>query len=241
MRHCYLCDDSITGSGYRRSVGTGRSQRLSVGKRISTSSTQRTGLRTLCSACAGQIDADARLRSRVGGGLVILLVGVVILANIGGKETVQRTDEPATSASLAPTDASVNAATIETQQESSNEPPLPGSTAVPNSGIGAAAGQAQSAMPSLPSWTSAAALHWKHVTTQGTRWSVRQLRGGRMALLIDLGDDQVATVVVTPKFLRLDAATMESRVEYVKSTVEKISSNSAAYFYAPDGTVSSYR
>ena len=240
MRHCYICDDSISGSGYRRSVGTGRSNRVSVGRRVSTSSVQRSGLRTLCAACAGKLDADRRRKNQVSGVMAVLFVGLVIYASSGGsKPTAQPT---ATEAAYQPAAAPVPA--TEPPAESANQPASNSfdpqvSTAEAASVNTAAATILHLAAP-LPSWKSAAAIRWKHETADGTRWSLKKLRAGNMALLVDLGNDQVATVVVAPEFQNLDASTMEARIKYVRSEVTKVSSASAAYLFARSGTVSPY-
>ncbi len=240
MRHCYLCDEAISGTAFRRSVGTGRSNRVSVGRRVSTSSTRRSGLRTLCSGCAGRVDADARLKNKVMGVGAILLVGFVMYANSGTNGSARRPDvvmnhtEPASYP--APADVRSTASPQAATQPSSPLMASAEAAVVPRPAVT----QQDAAPVRLPAWTSAAALRWKHRTSEGTRWSLRQLRGNGMALLIDLGEDQVATVLVTPEFQKLDLPGMDRRVEFVRSEVVKVSASSAAYSFTRSGTVSPY-
>ncbi len=240
MRHCYLCDDAISGSGYRRSVGTGRSNRVSVGRRVSTSSTQRSGLRTLCAACAGQVDAGVSFKNKALGVGVLLFVGFVIYASSGGSGPAAQ--QSASSSAYQP--AAVEARVTNTPPEDAAQPSSGSSLPIVASAEAATVNTAAIAVPHppapLPSWKSAAAIRWKHKTGEGTRWSLRQLRANGMALLVDLGDDQVATVLVSREFQDLDATTMEKRIDYVKSEVMKASASSAAYTFARSGTVSPY-
>ena len=240
MRHCYLCDDAIAGSGNRRSVGTGRSNRISVGRRVSTSSTQRSGLRTLCTACAGRVDAGQSFKNKVAGVGVLLFVGFVIYANSGGSRPAA---EPSASTS-APKPAAAEVQAPNPPPEEARQPSSDSALPIVSSAEAATVNTAAITLPHLPaplpSWKSAAATKWKHKTVEGTRWSLRQLRATGMALLIDLGDDQVATILVSREFQDLDATTMEKRIDYVKSEVMKASASSAAYTYARSGAVSPY-
>jgi hypothetical protein len=241
MRHCYLCDDAISGSGFRRSVGTGRSNRISVGRRVSTSSTQRNGLRTLCAACAGRVDEGVKLKNKAVGVAAVLFVGFVIYASSGGSQAPARQ----TASSSYDTPAATPVTITNPSAEGAPRPPSGGSLPIISSAEAATVNTAALAVPRpsapLPAWNSAAAVRWKHRTGEGTRWSLKQLRANGMALLVDLGDDQVATVLVTPEFQNLDAATMEKRVEYVRSEVLKASPTSAAYTFARSGAVSPFQ
>lgn len=89
MRHCYLCDSPIPVFGFRRWVTTGGLGygRIYVSRRgISGSSTggQRTGLRTVCSQCAQQID-DAKVSADNKVGWVVLIVlGLFAVSMLAG-------------------------------------------------------------------------------------------------------------------------------------------------------------
>ncbi len=66
MQHCFNCGTEIRDGGHRRTVQTGRSRRLYRGsRRTSVSTTTSTGLRTLCAACAEEVDAQARFDAKV--------------------------------------------------------------------------------------------------------------------------------------------------------------------------------
>jgi hypothetical protein len=240
MRHCYLCDESIPDSGFRRTVGTGRSSRISFGRRVSTSSTTRAGLRTLCAACAGRVDADEALKNKVIGVVLVLFVGFVIYANTGGSKAVdqQPDPQPATQQASTPVQGQLQPQEGASQPEPS--PAVPVVATAEAAPVSPAPVAAARAAITLPSWRSAAAIRWKHRSSAGTRWSLRQLKAGGMALLIDIGGNQVATVLVQPEFQNLDPATMDQRVEYVRSEVVKVSATSAAYSYDRTGTVTPY-
>ena len=240
MRHCYLCDEPIANSGFRRTVGTGRSSRISFGRRVSTSSTTRAGLRTLCAACAGRVDADEALKNKVIGVGLVLFVGFVIYANTGGPKAVDHQVDavPAFQPISAPIDGRVQPQEGPSPpQPSAAEPIVSAAEAAP---VSPAPATVAPAAVTLPSWKSASSIRWKHRTSGGTRWSLRQLKSGGMALLIDIGGNQVATVLVQPEFQKLDPPTMDGRVEYVRSEVLKVSATSAAYAYARTGIVTPY-
>ena len=240
MRHCYLCDESIADSGFRRTVGTGRSSRISFGRRVSTSSTTRAGLRTLCAACAGRVDADEALKNKVIGVGLVLFVGLVIYANTGGSKAVDHQVDagPALQRGSASIEGQVQPQEASSPpQPSAAAPIVPAAEAAP---LGPPPATVGPAAVTLPSWKSASSIRWKHRTSGGRRWSLRQLKSSGMALLIDIGGNQVATVLVQPEFEKLDPPTMDGRVEYVRSEVLKVSSTSAAYAYARTGTVTPY-
>ena len=242
MRHCYVCDGEITGSAFRRSVGTGRSSRVSVGRRVSTSSTQRTGLRTLCSNCAGNVDAETRFKNKIAGAGLIALVGIVVFVSAQNHVTTTTTHDDASNDAHVASDAAIaHSLAADAVQPATASSPLP-TDAVPAIVAPAPSGgqHGPSAPVSLPAWKSAAALRWKHTTGEGTRWSLRQLRGRSMALLIDLGDDQVATVLVTPEFQALDLPGMERRVEFARTEIAKVSATSAAYAFSRAGVITPY-
>ena len=237
MRHCYLCDDNIAGAAFRRSVRTGQSRRLSVGRTISTSTTQRSGLRTLCGGCAARIDAEARLQAKIGGVLAVLFVGFVIYANVGSNNGGNHAAEMA-----GPSHATPGATTPVSDQPAvvAAPPPVPGESASPTDTLPTADKdqlKPASLPASVPRWTSAAAVRWRHTTPSGTRWSLRQLHGNTLALLVDLGDDQVATILIAGQFLKLDQPTIERQIDFVKSKATKISPRSAAYSFEADGAI----
>ena len=57
-------------------------------------------------------------------------------------------------------------------------------------------------------------------------------------LLINLGNDQVATVVVAPAFEALDLAFMNVRVDHIRSVIDSYYGNRAvSYSFDRDGIV----
>ena len=241
MRHCYMCDGEITGSAFRRSVGTGRSRRVSFGRRVSTSSTQRTGLRTLCSSCAGSVDAETRLKNKIVGTGLIALVGIVVFVSAQNHGTTTTPDDPTNGAHVASDAAIAHSLAADAVPPATASSPVLSDAAPAVVAPAPVSGQhGPGTTVSLPAWKSAAALRWKHTTGEGTRWSLRQLRGRGMALLIDLGDDQVATVLVTPEFQALDLPGMGRRVEFARTEIAKVSARSAAYAFSRAGVITPY-
>jgi len=59
-------------------------------------------------------------------------------------------------------------------------------------------------------------------------------------LLVDLGDDQVATVLVAPEFQKLDLQGAEQRIEFIKLQVAGINKRSAAYAFYRNGMIMPY-
>jgi len=91
MRHCYVCDGDMPGASHRRTVRTGSSSRVSVGRRVSTSSGESRGLRTVCQVCADGIDTQERLAAaktlsgvRAFGIGATVVVGLIIYASSHG-------------------------------------------------------------------------------------------------------------------------------------------------------------
>jgi hypothetical protein len=61
MADCYRCGTFIPrGQGYRREVYTGHSNRIYFGRRISGSTGNRYGVRTICATCAVNFDRSKR-------------------------------------------------------------------------------------------------------------------------------------------------------------------------------------
>jgi hypothetical protein len=247
VRHCYICDAEISGTGFRRTVRTGTSNRIYFGKRVSTSRGERRGLRTVCGTCAGRIDAQAKFKA--------VLVGLVVLGFIGflsfggGKNDSSPRNSYQANSATPPDQASVATYRATTEEVHSS------TSAPPSAPLGAVASSADAAAPPAtggrrsqmsndtttpvlggsiePSTSIAPALHpaWRHVTSSGVQWSLRQLPEG-MHLFIDLGYGQVATVDVPAEFLKLDLNSMNTRVDWMKNIIsQEWPQQSALYVY----------
>ena len=78
---------------------------------------------------------------------------------------------------------------------------------------------------------------WRHVTSTGTRWSLRHV-GGSSLLIIDLGGDQVANVSVAAAFEALDLQAMNFRVDHVRSIIgQSFTLQTANYSFERDGSL----
>lgn len=252
MRHCYLCDAAIPGSGHRRTVRTGSTSRVSVGRRVSASSGERRGLRLVCQGCAEGIDAGSRARPKAFGVAAVVALAVVALMSSGSRQgnappkiedlvsSANASSAPTPSASRASSAASAPASaqraaraegTANAVAERLRSPlGLPPSQEV--------LGLAQSVTPTTLNPPSASSASWRHVTQAGTRWSLRRRDATAMVLLVDLGGGQAATVVVAPEFERLDMVAMNGRVDHIRRLITQDSpGQSASYTFRRDGTV----
>lgn len=90
----------------------------------------------------------------------------------------------------------------------------------------------------LPDPAAAASGRWASVTGQGTRWRMARSASG-YTVSIDLGGGQTADVHVQAAFGNLDAASVNTRVDYLRETiVQNFSRQSGTYSFARDGSVS---
>ena len=249
MRHCFLCDAGIAGSALRRTVQTGSTSRVSVGRRVSASSGQRRGLRTVCQACANDIDQrnsrsaflDMTTR-RVLGGAAVAVVGFVIYASSHGGRDLPRPsrDDIITPAHAASTETSFTPA-----RPASRNQPLNGYVPIdPTPSNPAPTVTAMNSIPlQVPSSTAEGVpnhppVPWRHVTSNGTHWSLRRMSADSMLLVVELGGDQVANITVAPAFEALDLPAMNQRVDYIRTTVgQSFSLRTASYSYGRDGTL----
>jgi hypothetical protein len=246
MRNCYICDAAIPGAGFRRTVRTGTSNRIYFGRRVSTSRGEQRGLRTVCATCADRIDAQARFTARLAGFAVLVFVGLVIFGGATKNSSPSNTYQANPVTPRGQTSVALYPATTEA---------MPSPTSVPSTAILGTAASSVGAVPptnganqsglsdghSVPiaggsvqvSTSMAPALHpaWRHVTSGGIQWSLRQLPEG-MHLFIDLANRQVATVDVSPEFLKLDLNSMNTRVDWMKSMIsQRWPQRSASYVY----------
>lgn len=60
MATCYICNDS--NATRKREVYTGQSKRINYGKRITVGKSNHYGMRTVCKACAKEIDFKHNLK-----------------------------------------------------------------------------------------------------------------------------------------------------------------------------------
>ncbi len=83
---CYICGQGCGSRRFRRDVYIGSDRRISVGRTVRVSQGQRTGVRTVCEACARRIDDQpSGLSSIVAVGAVVLLVVLFLLAAVAGR------------------------------------------------------------------------------------------------------------------------------------------------------------
>ena len=64
-RLCEWANAEFDGRAYRRSVKTGASISVYFGKRLSTSSSSRRGIRTVCRSCADEVDLRDKIENCV--------------------------------------------------------------------------------------------------------------------------------------------------------------------------------
>lgn len=247
MRHCYLCDGDIVGPAFRRSVRTGSSNRISFGRRITTSTGQRNSLRTICQTCAEKIDSNDSQSMVIGAIPAILLIGAIIYAFSGTDKTKRNNDLPAVSITpgiatpvIQPPRSAVSDQIIPTmipsahapkgdmssvQQDQTRAPSNLESTVPP--------GMSNPVIVPMPG-----SFRWRHTTENGVRWSLRKPNSSSLMLLVDLGGDQTAALIVAAGFENLSMLEMNKRVEWLKFTIsQNHSTKSATYFYLADGVV----
>ena len=244
MRHCYLCDSGIAGSGHRRNVGTGRSNRVSFGRRVSTSTTRRSGLRTVCAGCAAQLDAQARFQAKVGtavaAAVVLFVVYVSVTSHSSGNVSAATVTETASS-TITDVGTSTNPV-APAADDSAGQFPTGGQVPGLSSAQTTAAKPKAAATPNdVVVVASSPHVRWRHQTNAGTRWSLGVADPEHPTLSINLGDANVATIVVAREFLNLDAAGMATRVDYLKGEIAKdFGMQSAKYSFLRDGQLRAY-
>lgn len=121
MQHCAQCGASIPGDGFRREIRTGSSQRVSFGRRATTSRVARWTLRTVCHSCALRIDREKKGKV-IAGTLAAAALGLFLLTR--GHDAPGPVPDTATRTAAQPTAASP---AFQPQQPSVG---LPGSQAV---------------------------------------------------------------------------------------------------------------
>jgi hypothetical protein len=238
VRHCYICDAAIPGAGFRRTVRTGTSNRVYFGKRVSTSRGEHRGLRTVCATCAGRIDAQARFAAGLVGFVVLVFVGLVIFGGATKKSSTPNAYQANPVTPPGQTSASMYPATTEATPSPASVPPtvILGAAAssvgaFPPTNGGRSAPVPGGSVQVPTSMAPALPPAWRHVTSSGIQWSLRQLPEG-MRLFIDLGYGHVATLDVPPEFLKLDLSSMNTRVDWMKSMIsQRWPPQSASYVY----------
>ena len=249
MRHCFLCDASIAGSGRKRMVRTGTTSRVSVGRRVSAATGERRSMRLVCQDCADAVDAGSRARPKAFAVIAVLAIAGVAIANSQSRKG----STPATVADLV---APASAAPASTASSSRTKPLF--SVAVPPLSTGVAAGDAPpgpprrvqpappsadvlglaQAVPTITGPSVGTVPTWRHATAAGVRWSLRRRDALAMLLSIDLGGGQATTVVVAPEFERLDMPAMNERVDHIRDTIARDpSGQSTSYTFRRDGTL----
>jgi hypothetical protein len=83
MAECYRCGGFVPrGQGYRREVYTGHSNRLYFGRRVSGSTGNRYGVRTICASCASDLD---RRKRHVAFFWLAVVGGIYLLGTVGSE------------------------------------------------------------------------------------------------------------------------------------------------------------
>jgi hypothetical protein len=92
MAECYNCGAYIPkGQGYRREVYTGHSNRIYFGRRLSGSTGNRYGVRTICASCVQRI-ADRRRRTAI---TVVAIIAFLYVASLFDNSSSNRTSPSA--------------------------------------------------------------------------------------------------------------------------------------------------
>jgi hypothetical protein len=79
---------------------------------------------------------------------------------------------------------------------------------------------------------------WAHVTATGVRWNLRRIEPVSRTLTLDIGGDQVASVVVPPEFETLNLTVMNARVDAVFAAITRsFPLRSARYTFGNDGMI----
>ena len=246
-----MCDANIPGAAARRNVRVSSTRRVSIGRRVSTSSGERRGLRTVCQACADELDRTsqqaaslASLGRKVAGVGAVAVVGFIIYANSHGGRDLPRPsrDDLISPARATPTEPVAPSAPNKqpTRQASGYAPldPAPAGSPAPTSTVTAANAVPLLAVPAAPDLSLARPqVPWRHITATGVNWSLRHVATGPL-LIVDLGNNQVANVTVAPAFEALDLQSMNFRVDHLRSTISQyFSVQTANYSFERDGSV----
>ena len=243
MRHCFKCDQTIDGQGYRRTVKTGQSNRTYYGKRISTSSSTSRGLRLLCSECARSHDDRASFENKLGFAAVCVVTVFALIAwSVGGRSAHKNVaDTFVLPASASPESASAgsnrdrglstngtNSIIVTTPTPTSNDT---GSGTVKLS-------------PPLSAQQFASAINvprpggWQYTTQNGVRWDLTRVNDRSITLVLDLGGSRTAKVIVDNAFEYLSSDEMDARVDWlVSSAIPRTPSRSGKYSFSRDGAV----
>lgn len=251
MRHCYLCDAGIPGAAARRNVRVSSTRRVSVGRRISTSSGERRGLRTVCQSCADELDRSgqqaaslASLGRKVAGIAAVGVVGFIIYVNSHGGRDLPRPSRDdfispahATPAEQVPPSPAFKPATRQAGGYAPFDPTPAALQSATNTVMAANAVPLLSTPAPPDSPASRSQVPWRHVTATGVNWSLRHVATGSL-LMVDLGNGQVANVSVAPAFEALDLQSMNFRVDHLRSTISQFfSAQTANYSFERDGSV----
>ncbi len=186
------------------------------------------------------IDGRTRLGKAInrliGFGILIFVLGALLSGHSGSDSPSGIAKDPA--ASMAP-----ETSTPTTAGEASPEQKPPEVPGYADSGVSvqtprSRASPSTAAVPGGDPATTRTSTPWRHVTSTGVRWSLRNIDPASMLLLIDLGGEQVANITVTSAFIKLDPAGISDRVDRLQAYItQQFTNRSARYSFDRDGTV----
>ena len=269
MQYCGRCGEMIQGAGFPREI------RISSSSWVSTATNSRSvrftnsvkfGRRTVCAACASQLDRWRLLKwSALGSGAAVFAT-MIVLSNSTPRSDSRVSDRTASSPQYTtsspqpqapavaqrpilapPTSQPVGPPDAYTLGRDSRTPDQQGMTPLestldrlrqtqPPNPNAAEQQPAPTPMPLRPDPDIQQQV-WPHRTATGTRWRL-QLLQGQYHVLIDLGMNQIATVRVAPQFRSLPLDAMNVRVDHVQDVIaSEYSLTSGAYVFTRDGNV----